>query len=106
MVVSELSLLFAILLNKRLILTYDEETCITNHHSTKKAWRGGLETHHSAAKLHYSFGMSKKKKEVFRYTTCLFMPLWAHDIGLMARKHASDEVKHNVLSSNISYIAQ
>ena len=61
MVVSELFLLFAILLNKRLILTYDEETSSANQHSTKKAWSGGLETHHSAAKLQYSFGMSKKK---------------------------------------------
>ena len=104
MVVSELFLLFAILLNKRLILTYDEETSSANQHSTKEAWRGGLETHHSAAKLQYSFGMSKKKKEVFRYTTCLFMPLWAHDIGLMARKHASDEVKHNVLVSKTQFL--
>lgn len=41
MVVSELFLLFAILLNKRLILTYDEETSSANQHSTKKAWRAG-----------------------------------------------------------------
>lgn len=41
----------------------------------------------------------EKGGKVCRYAFCVNMLFWMRGIGLMARKHASDEVKHNVLVS-------
>ena len=47
----------------------------------------------------FRWNEQEKGGKVCRYAFCVNMLLWMRGIGIMARKHASDEVKHSVLQS-------